>query len=96
MDGIIMLIGPGIRRDNQLEDAALIDLAPTVLAAMDVSVPDDMDGKVLTDAFEDGYFREHPIRYTAGQSVGTHDEVHLSPEQEEMIRERLRGLGYLG
>lgn len=95
MDGIIMLTGPGIPRGHQLEDAALIDLAPTVLAAMDVPVPDDMDGKVLTDAFVDDYFSKRPIRYTAGHAPETHEQLQLSPEQEEMIKQRLRGLGYL-
>lgn len=95
MDGIVMLTGPGISRNNHLEEAALIDLAPTVLAAMNVPVPDDMDGKVLTDAFEDDYFVQHPIRYAARHEQGKQDQVKLSPEQEEMIKERLRGLGYL-
>jgi predicted AlkP superfamily phosphohydrolase/phosphomutase len=95
MDGILMLMGPGILQGNRLEDAALIDLAPTVLAAMDVPVPDDMDGKVLTDAFDDDYFREHPIRYTAALGTRTQDQLQLSLEQEEMVKERLRGLGYI-
>jgi predicted AlkP superfamily phosphohydrolase/phosphomutase len=95
MDGIIMLIGPCIRRGHQIENANLIDLAPTVLAAMDVPVPEDMDGKVLIDAFEESYFSDHSIRYSAGKSPGKQDQLQLSPEQEEMIKERLRGLGYL-
>ena len=95
MDGILMATGPGISRNTQLEDAALIDIAPTVLAAMDVPIPDDMDGKVLTDVFEEGYFTQHPIRYTKGSEQGIQEKVELSPEQEEEIKERLRGLGYL-
>jgi predicted AlkP superfamily phosphohydrolase/phosphomutase len=95
MDGIVMLTGPGIRRGHELRGATLIDLAPTILAALDVPVPDDMDGQVLSQAFEDGYFRERPIRYAVARSAGRQEQLELSPEQEEMVKERLRGLGYI-
>jgi predicted AlkP superfamily phosphohydrolase/phosphomutase len=95
MDGLVMLIGPGIRWGHELGEAALIDLAPTVLAALGVPVPDDMDGQVLSEAFEDGYFRERPIRYTAARPTERGEQLELTPEQEETIKERLRGLGYI-
>jgi predicted AlkP superfamily phosphohydrolase/phosphomutase len=95
MDGVVMLTGPGIRPGCMLEGARLIDLAPTVLAALGVPVPDDMDGRVLSEAFEDSYFRERPIRYTAARAARPRDESELSPEQEEMVKEQLRGLGYI-
>jgi predicted AlkP superfamily phosphohydrolase/phosphomutase len=95
MDGVVMLTGPGIRRGHELGETALIDLAPTVLAALGIPVPDDMDGRVLSEAFEDDYFRERPIRYTAARPTGPGEQLELSPEQEEMIKERLRGLGYI-
>jgi predicted AlkP superfamily phosphohydrolase/phosphomutase len=95
MDGILMMAGPGVRSGCQLKDAALIDVAPTVLAAMQVPVPNDMDGKVLVDAFDSAYFHNRPIRYTAGQVREPHVPVHLSQEEEEIIKQRLRGLGYI-
>jgi predicted AlkP superfamily phosphohydrolase/phosphomutase len=95
MDGVVMLFGPGIRQSHELEETALIDLAPTVLAALGVPVPDDMDGRVLSLAFEDNYFRERPIRYTAARPTEPGEQMELPPEQEEMIKERLRGLGYI-
>jgi predicted AlkP superfamily phosphohydrolase/phosphomutase len=95
MDGIVMFLGPGIRRGHELEDAALIDLAPTVLAALGVPVPDDMDGQVLSEAFEEGYFRERPIQYAAAPTTEPRKQLELSPEQAEIIKERLRGLGYI-
>jgi hypothetical protein len=62
---------------------------------MGVPIPDDMDGRVLTEAFEDDYFRQRPIRYTAARASEPVDELELTPEQEEMVKERLRGLGYI-
>jgi predicted AlkP superfamily phosphohydrolase/phosphomutase len=95
MDGIIMLRGPGIQQGRELKGARLIDLAPTVLAAMGVAVPNDMDGQVLAQAFSEDFFRDRPIRYVAPRLSRPREEVELSPEQEELVKERLRGLGYM-
>jgi arylsulfatase A-like enzyme len=95
MDGVVMFIGPGIRRGHELQKAALIDLAPTVLAALGAPVPDDMDGRVLSEAFDDDYFRERPIRYTTARPTEPREQLELSPDQEEVIKERLRALGYI-
>jgi len=46
----IILSGPGIARGRVLERARLLDLAPTLLHLLDVSVPADMDGRILHDA----------------------------------------------
>jgi predicted AlkP superfamily phosphohydrolase/phosphomutase len=95
MDGVVMFAGPGIRRGQALSGARLIDLAPTALAALDVPIPDDMDGRVLTEAFEDGFFDERPVRYTAARADRPRHEMELTAEQEEMVKEHLRGLGYV-
>jgi hypothetical protein len=95
LDGTLMLMGPGIRQGHELENAALVDLAPTVLAAMGVAVPDDMDGRVLVEAFDESYFAERPIRYATAHSTGSRGTRDLSSDEQEMIKERLRGLGYI-
>ncbi len=95
MDGVVMLSGPGIRQNHMLEGAKLIDLAPTVLAALGVPVPDDMDGRVLSEAFDEYYFHERPIRYTEARPTERREQLELSLEEQETIKERLRGLGYL-
>jgi predicted AlkP superfamily phosphohydrolase/phosphomutase len=95
MDGIIMFTGPGVRPGHVLEGAELIDLAPTVLAALGVPIPNDMDGRVLGEAFEETYFSERPIRYTTAGVAHPRERLELTPEQETMVKERLRGLGYI-
>ncbi|MEP6619536.1 MAG: alkaline phosphatase family protein [bacterium] len=47
----IMLAGCGVRQDATLNDASLLDLPPTVLAALGVAVPSTYVGRVLTEAF---------------------------------------------
>jgi predicted AlkP superfamily phosphohydrolase/phosphomutase len=95
MDGLFMIVGPGIRKGSKIENARLIDLCPTILATLDVPIPNDLDGRVLSDAFEDGFFQDHPIRSTQARVEQARPELELSPEQEEMVKQRLRGLGYI-
>lgn len=49
--GIFVLHGPGIRADDRIEGATLLDIAPTVLALLGLPVGDDMEGKPLVNAW---------------------------------------------
>jgi predicted AlkP superfamily phosphohydrolase/phosphomutase len=94
MDGICLLWGPGVQ-PGRLEGAHIVDLAPTVLAALDVPVPDDMDGRVLESAFVPAYWDETPIRYVPADQVGPSGRRVFGEDEEEEVREHLRGLGYM-
>ncbi|TAE73762.1 MAG: tetratricopeptide repeat protein [Verrucomicrobia bacterium] len=50
--GIFAAKGSGIRRDQRIDGASIIDICPTLLHLFGLPVGDDMDGKVLTDLFE--------------------------------------------
>jgi predicted AlkP superfamily phosphohydrolase/phosphomutase len=50
-EGVLLLKGPGIRRGIKLPDAQLVDIAPTLLHAAGVAVPDGLDGAML-DVFK--------------------------------------------
>jgi len=49
-DGIVFIAGPGIQ-SNQRISASVVDIVPTVLALMDLPIPDNLDGTVIKDAF---------------------------------------------
>lgn len=51
--GIVVAAGPGIRRDERIYGASVLDVTPTVLHLLGLPVGEDMQGKVLADAFED-------------------------------------------
>lgn len=50
-EGILLLVGPGVKRGVKLEHAHVIDVLPTLLHSAGLPVPQDIDGKVL-DVFE--------------------------------------------
>ncbi len=45
--GIFIMTGPALRGRGRREDLNLLDVAPTVLHAMGIEVPKDMEGKVI-------------------------------------------------
>lgn len=92
-DGIWLLSGPNIRRGQTLA-ATIADLAPTLLYALGLPIPTDMDGQPLTDAFEPGHVAAHPPHKTDPQA-GRAAQHAFSTEEAQQIEERLRGLGYL-
>lgn len=95
MDGLLLIHGPGVRAGHSLVGAGLIDLAPTILALMDVLVPTDMDGQVLTDAFTQDVQATMRVGYQAPQPELAPKAVDLATQEEDEILERLRGLGYV-
>ncbi len=99
MDGVFFMRGPGVRSGAALERANLIDVAPTILHHLGVGVPADFDGRVLEEAFTDEERAARPIVVTAvgvGDAERTAYDSGLSPEAAREIRDRLKGIGYLG
>jgi hypothetical protein len=81
-----------------LKKASLTDIAPTVLYALGLPIPDDMDGEVLTELFDDSYLESCPVRFVKSGSqapAGSPDGRDYTDEEAEKVKERLRGLGYL-
>lgn len=91
MEGILIANGPGIKRGGRA-DGRIVDIAPTLLAALGLRVPDDMEGGVLFDLFERRPVVETEI--AASHEVVAHDEVYSEKEKEALTR-RLTELGYL-
>lgn len=96
MNGITFLFGGPIRGKRRLDDAKIIDLAPTILHLMGFPVPDDMDGKVLTKAFRESFANIRPLRHSKSEREGKRERKAVYTDQEaHTIREHLKGLGYI-
>jgi len=95
-EGIFIAYGPDISRGHEVKDASILDVAPTILHLLDSPIPEDMDGRVLTEAL-----REHaepgrraPRSCPPRASVERHGASY-SKDDEAAVRERLKHLGYL-
>ncbi len=96
--GIVAMRGPGILTDERIYGASILDIAPTVLTLFGLPVGEDMDGKVLVDAFVD------PPALTTISSwedvpgeAGSHSTVaaEASPEAAKQALQQLIDLGYV-
>ena len=64
LHGIFLAHGPDIKQSANIEGARIIDLAPTILHMYGVSIPRDMDGRVLTEIFrEDSEMAKRKVVY---------------------------------
>ena len=79
-----------------------MDVAPTILHLLDLPVPSDLDGRVISEAFVPGLMAARPVRQ--GEPLGIwngpedyqYEDGGMSDEDESRLRERLAALGYLG
>jgi len=93
--GILVAGGPEIRRGEEIDNARIIDIAPTVLHAMGLPVPDDIDGSVLPVFREDSEAARRPVRRVAAEETEA-EPVMLSESERERLQTVLKGFGYLG
>ncbi len=95
--GILVISGPGIRKDELLHGASVLDITPTLLALEDLPVGEDMDGRPLLAAWE----QPPAVRFIASWDAmigddGRHPaDLKLDPESERAALEQLIALGYV-
>jgi predicted AlkP superfamily phosphohydrolase/phosphomutase len=97
MNGVFLAYGAAIRPGSMTENASLYDLAPTILALMGEDVPEQMDGRVLSEVLAPAGVptrRARPVE-AAGRHDGTPAGT-LSAEERKVLADRLRSLGYVG
>lgn len=99
LNGILFVKGPSIREGTEVMGARIEDLAPTILYLVGMPIPEDMDGRVLKGLFKDSVWQAAPpvfIRGEVGVGRVAMESSGYSAREEEEIRERLSGLGYMG
>ena len=81
--------GPSVAHSETLQ-ASLLDVAPTILYLLGQTLPQSVDGNVVEALFTEAYRTQTPVKRADS------DADLLSDEEEGMIVDRLRDLGYLG
>jgi predicted AlkP superfamily phosphohydrolase/phosphomutase len=95
MDGVIAATGPMVGVDAFAEPALLVDMAPTILAALGVSGSVKHDGQVLSKVVGgESAAAEARAERSAGEPGGA-EESGLAENEAEELEDHLRGLGYL-
>lgn len=92
--GILIAWGPDVQAGHTLPSANITDLAPTILAAMDVPIPETMDGRLLTAVFAPGK-APTPVYTQTAEANEFPAAAAFDAAAEEAVSKRLRELGYL-
>jgi len=96
MNGILVMHDSCVRKGFRVEEASILDVAPTVLHLAGVPVPDGMDGHVLTETLTELYVRSHPVETVPDSDEDlSGGEGQMSAEEEADVLEKLRDLGYV-
>ena len=95
--GVLAMRGPGLRKDELLHGACVLDMTPTLLTLFGLPVGADMDGKVLVGAFEESpAVKTIPSWEDVPGNDGRHSpDTRLDPESSKAAMEQLVALGYI-
>jgi predicted AlkP superfamily phosphohydrolase/phosphomutase len=98
VDGVFVAHGPGIRRGHSVGPLHITDLFPTILYALGAAIPQNLDGRLMTDIFAPEFLATHPPEYvhrdldrdSSATGSGTYTD-----EETKQIESSLRSLGYI-
>jgi len=95
--GIIVANGAGIREDELIYGASLLDVTPTILTMLGLPVGEDMDGKALVQIFDEDVIPKHiPSWEDVPGDDGRHPaDRYVDPLAEQQALDQLIALGYV-
>lgn len=91
--GIVCLSGPGIKKDELIYGASLLDITPTILNLYNLPVARDMDGKVLSTI----YSEPNQVTYIDTYEDGKAMEIKPTKTEglDKAVLQQMIDLGYV-
>lgn len=96
--GIFGAYGKNIQHNPETQNYNIVDLAPTILYALDTPIDKNIDGKLLTGIFKKEFLNKNTPRYVCDleeRQENTKDDTNLSEKEEAEIMANLYEMGYL-
>lgn len=95
LEGVLIAAGHGVRAGQRIDGARLIDLAPTIMSFLGLEVPAHMDGRLLSELFDDTGLPAAMRSTTDTATDRERPDYAYSDEDADAIEKRLEELGYL-
>ena len=99
IEGLFGISGENVNQGLSIQTPPLLtDIFPTIHLLADLPAPSDIDGRVISEAFDPDFVERKPLKYGPpgdGDAPGSDREPGKSPEESEKMIELLEGLGYL-
>jgi len=95
--GMVAIRGAGIKQDERIYGATLLDITPTILTLFGLPVGADMDGRVLVQAFEEPpEIKRIPSWEREAGDCGMHSaDLRIDPVAAQAVLQRFVALGYI-
>ena len=95
--GVLCLQGRHVKQDERIYGATLLDVAPTILALFGLAIGEDMDGRVLVQAFEEPPEIERiPSWEEVPGECGMHRaDLRMDPAAAQAVLQQFVALGYI-
>ena len=95
--GIFCMKGPHIQQDERIYGATLLDVTPTILTLFGLPVGQDMDGRVLVQAFgEPPQITRIPSWEQEPGECGMHpSDLRMDPAAAQAVLQQFVALGYI-
>jgi hypothetical protein len=98
MEGLFIASGPQIEPAKLERDIAIQDVTPTLLYLLNTPIPENYDGRLITELFSSDYLARHVPVYEAMEAKaesGADQSEAAKQEDFEKSKALLEGLGYL-
>lgn len=95
--GIVCMKGENIKQDERIYGATLLDITPTILTMFGLPVGEDMDGRVLLQAFENPpAIQRIPSWENEPGECGMHRaDLRMDPAAAQAVLQQFVALGYI-
>lgn len=96
--GIVCLKGPGIKQNDRLYGASILDVTPTILAVLGLPIGSDMDGRPWLEAFENPVKPDRIFSWEgiSDDKAGLHtSQTRQDPAEAAQAVQQLVELGYI-
>jgi len=95
--GIVCMKGNHIKQDERIYGATLLDITPTVLTLFGLPVGEDMDGRVLVQAFDEppAITRIPSWENEAGECGMHPSDLRMDPAAAQAVLQQFVALGYI-
>jgi hypothetical protein len=95
MDGIFIAAGKDLKQGGRVDGMRVIDIAPLILYLMELGIPEGLDGSLNNDLFLAGALDRRPPAYFKLEDVLGKAGGDRRTMEDDSIKERLKGLGYI-
>ena len=94
-EGIVIARGTGIRQNTTVDALSILDVAPMALYAMDLPIPEDLEGQIRPELYQPEFLKSHAPKRGSHTAAAAASAAPACPPEDLDVLEKMKTLGYL-